>query len=328
MVVTLWYSLFPELSLDQKERLVISRFLQIFGIFGLILGIGVAPLIAGSFSDPMVGYSLMGLILGGITALSMLPTLIFIKERKEYQITEEKKSFFESIKISLRNKSFRYFVLVQFLLQLSYSVVLSGLPLFFEGLLGLGTMEWSIQLLFIFLTVIPSLFLWVKIADEQGTKKALFFSMVAFCIGLSLIFIIFNSVMSLIVLLITGVGLAGVMLFPTILLSDVIDEDQLITNQRREGIFNGVSGVIVKLSNAISWLVLGIVIELFRIDRNNLNPAALTFLNALGLRILLGVIPIIIVILGLYCLHRYPLAGKRLEEVKERVRELNLELAR
>jgi len=328
MVVTLWYSLFPELSLDQKERLVISRFLQIFGIFGLILGIGVAPLIAGSFSDPLVGYSFMGLILGGVTALSMLPTLIFVKERKEYQITEEKKSFFDSMKVALKNKSFRYFVLVQFLLQLSYSVVLSGLPLFFEGILGLGTMEWSIQLLFIFLTVIPSLFLWVKIADEKGTKKALFFSMVAFCIGLSLIFIIFNSIMSLIVLLITGVGLAGVMLFPTILLSDVIDEDQLITNQRREGIFNGVSGVIVKLSNAISWLLLGIVIELFRIDRNNLNPAALTFLNALGLRILIGVIPIIIVILGLYCLYRYPLAGKRLEEVKERVRKLNLELVK
>ncbi len=326
MVVTLWYSLFPELSLDQKERLVISRFLQIFGIFGLILGIGIAPLIAGSFSDPLIGYSLMGLILGAVTALSMLPTLIFIKERKEYQITEKKKSFFESMVIALKNKSFRYFVLVQFLLQLSYSVVLSGLPLFFEGLLGLGTMEWSIQLLFIFLTVIPSLFLWVKIADEQGTKKALFLSMISFCIGLSLIFIIFNSIMSLIVLLITGVGLAGVMLFPTILLSDVIDEDQLITNQRREGIFNGVSGVIVKLSNAISWLVLGIVIELFQIDRNNLNPAALTFLNALGLRILLGVIPIMFVILGLYCLYRYPLAGKRLEEVKEQVRKLNLEL--
>ncbi|TFF90580.1 MAG: MFS transporter [Promethearchaeota archaeon] len=329
MVVTIWFSLFPELSLDQKDRLVISRFLQIFGIFGLILGIGVAPLIAGFFSDPFIGYSLMGLILGLITALSMVPTLIFIKEKKEYQIIEEKnKSFFKSIVISLKNKSFRYFVLVQFLLQLSYSVVLSGLPLFFEGVLGLETFEWSIQLLFIFLTVIPSLFLWVKVAERKGTKYSLFLSMISFAIALSLVFLIFNSIISMIVLLITGVGLAGVMMFPTILLSDVIDEDQLITNQRREGIFNGVSGVIVKLSNAISWLVLGIIIELFQIDRNNLTPTALTLLNEIGLRILVGLIPILIVVLGLYCLYKYPLSGERLEEVKERVKKLNLELVK
>ena len=327
MVVTLWYSLFPELTLDQKERLVISRYLQIFGIFGLIIGIGVAPLIAGLFSNPLIGYSLMGLILGIITALSMLPTLFFIKEKKEYQITEDKKrSFFKAIVISLKNKSFRYFVLVQFLLQLSYSTVLSGLPLFFEGVLGLGSIEYSLILLSIFITVIPSLYLWVRVADQKGTKKALFFSMISFAIGLSLVFIIFNWIISLIVLLITGVGLAGVMMFPTILLSDVIDEDQIITNQRREGIFNGVSGVIVKFSNAISWLFLGIVIELFQIDRNNLNPSALTLLNEYGLRMLVGLIPIIIIVAGLYCLYRYPLTGERLEEVKQKVQELNSQL--
>lgn len=327
MVVTIWYSLFPELSLDQKERLVISRFLQIFGVFGLIIGLGVAPLIAGSFSNALIGYSLMGLILGLITALSMLPTLFFIKEKKEYQVkAEDKTSFFESIMISLKNKSFRYFVLVQFLLQLSYSVVLSGLPLFFEGVLGLGSLEWSIQLLFIFVTVIPSLFLWVKVADQKGTKYSLFLSMVSFAIGLCLVFLIFDSISSLIVLLITGVGLAGVMMFPTILLSDVIDEDQLISDQRREGIFNGVSGVIVKLSNAISWLVLGVMLELFQIENSAIKAGTLTLIGKLGLRMIVGLIPIIIIALGLYCLYRYPLSGKRLEEVKEKVRELNLKL--
>lgn len=327
MVVTIWYSLFPELSLDQKERLVISRFLQIFGVFGLIFGLGVAPLIAGTFSNPLIGYSLMGLILGLITALSMIPTLLFIKEKKQYQVKAENKTgFFKSIIISLKNKSFRFFVLVQFLLQLSYSVVLSGLPLFFEGVLGLGTIEWSIQLLFIFLTVIPSLFLWVKIADDKGTKNSLFLSMISFAIGLSLVFIIFNSISSLIVLLITGVGLAGVMLFPTILLSDVIDEDQLISDQRREGIFNGVSGVIVKLSNAISWLVLGIILELFQIENSAIQAGTLNLFNEFGLRLLVSLIPILIIILGLLCLYKYPLSGKKLEDVKDKVRELNLKL--
>ncbi len=329
MVITLWFSLFPELSLEQTERLTISKYLQIFGVLGLILGVGVAPLVAGSFQSPLRGYSIMGAILGAIAALSMLPTLFFVRERKEYQITkEEKLPFFESVIISLRNRSFLYFVLVQFLLQLSYSLVLSSLPLFFEGVLGLDAKAWSMQLLLIFITVIPSLFVWVKIGDRRGTKFGLFLSMALFCATFPLVFLVNSPGAMQGVLLLGGIGLAGLMLFPTVLLSDVIDEDQLVTHKRREGLFNGVSGVIVKLSNALSWLLVGIVLTLFRIDRGNLAPASLTSENELGLRMLVGFFPVLVILLGLYFLHRYPLAGDRLQTVKEQVRELNNRLTR
>ncbi|MHA1489546.1 MAG: MFS transporter [Promethearchaeota archaeon] len=324
---TLWFSLFPELTLDQNERLGISRYKEIFGVIGLILGLAVAPMIAGSFSEPIQGYSLMGLILGLIAAISLLPTLLFIKERKEYQIVKEEQiGFLKSIKISLKSKSFVYFIIVQFLLQLSYSVVLSGLPLFFEGVLGLQATEWAIQMLLIFCVVIPGLYVWIKIAEKKGTRYTLFISMVCFSLTFPLVFLVYIPITMTIVLLISGFGLGGLMLFPTILLSDVIDEDQLRTNERREGIYNGVSGVIVKSSNAISWLVLGIVLTIFQINRENMSPSTLTPLGELGLRILIGVIPTIFLVLGMLFLYLYPLAGARLEEVKKQVKELNKKL--
>jgi len=132
----------------------------------------------------------------------------------------------------------------------------------------------------------------------------------------------------LIVLLIAGFGLGGLMLFPTVLLSDVIDEDHTKTKERREGIFNGVSGVIVKSSNAISWLVLGIVLTIFQINREDVNPSTMTPLGELGIRILIGVIPIIFIVLGMLFLYLYPLTGDRLEEVKKQVRELNVSLSK
>jgi GPH family glycoside/pentoside/hexuronide:cation symporter len=328
MVITLWFALYPELTLDQNERLAISRFKEIFGVIGLILGLAIAPLIAGSFSDPMLGFSLMGLILGIITALTMLPTLLFIKERKEYQTTKENKiGFLKSMKISLKSKSFVCFILVQFLLQLSYSVVLSGLPLFFEGVLGMGSSEWAIQMLLIFCVVIPGLYVWIKIAEKKGTRYALFISMLCFCLTFPLVFLVYSPTTMLIVLLIAGFGLGGLMLFPTVLLSDVIDEDHTKTNERREGIFNGVSGVIVKSSNAISWLVLGIVLTIFQINRENVSPSTITPLGELGLRILIGIIPIIFIVLGMFFLYLYPLTGEKLDEVKKKVRALNLDLS-
>jgi GPH family glycoside/pentoside/hexuronide:cation symporter len=329
MVITLWFALYPELTLDQNERLAISRFKEIFGVIGLIIGLAIAPLIAGSFANPMVGFSLMGLILGIITALTMLPTLLFIKERKEYQIVKENKiSFFKSISIALKSRSFVCFILVQFLLQLSYSVVLSGLPLFFEGILGMGSSEWAIQMLLIFCVVIPGLYVWIKIATKKGTRYALFISMLCFCLTFPLVFLVYNSITMLIVLLIAGFGLGGLMLFPTVLLSDVIDEDHTKTKERREGIFNGVSGVIVKSSNAISWLVLGIVLTIFQINREDVNPSTLTPFGELGIRILIGVIPIIFIVLGMLFLYLYPLTGYKLDEVKKQVRELNANLSK
>lgn len=324
MVITIWFSIFPELTLDQNERLTVSKYLQLFGVIGLILGLGVAPLIAGSFPTPLQGYSIMGLILGIITAISVLPTILFIKERKSYQIkVEEKMGFFKAVKIAFKSNSFRNYVIVQFLLQLSYALVLSSLPLFFEGILGLEEIEWSIQLLLVFVAVVPSLYLWVKIATKKGTRLALFYSMLVFGGVFPFVFLVFTPITMTVLLLLGGIGLAGLMLFPTILLSDVIDEDQLNTKKRREGIYNGVSGVIVKLSNALSWLILGIVLTIFQIDRNNLSPSTITFLNEVGLRILVGLLPIIAVLLGLIFLYKYPLTGTRLEEVKKQVMILN-----
>ncbi|HUX99041.1 MAG TPA: MFS transporter [Candidatus Deferrimicrobium sp.] len=329
MVITNWYSLFPELTLEPNERLSVSKFLQIFGLFGLIIGLGVAPMIAGSFPTKLQGYSMMGLILGMIAVISMLPTVLFIKERKEYQVkAADRISFFKGIKISLRNRTFILFVLVQFLLQLSYALVLSSLPLLFEGILGLGELEYSLLLLAAFITVIPGLFLWINIAKKHGTKTSLFLSMICFGAVFPLSFIIFNPIIALIVLLLAGIGLGGLMLLPTILLSDVIDEDQTKTKKRREGLYSGTSGVIVKLANAISWAIIGIMLTIFQIDRENLTPATLTPLNELGLRILIGVLPLVVIAIGLLCLYKYPLDGAKLAEVQKQVQILDEELVK
>ena len=192
----------------------------------------------------------------------------------------------------------------------------------------MGSSEWAIQMLLIFCVVIPGLYVWIKIAEKKGTRYALFISMLCFCFTFPLVFLVYSPTTMLIVLLIAGFGLGGLMLFPTVLLSDVIDEDHTKTNERREGIFNGVSGVIVKSSNAISWLVLGIVLTIFQINRENVSPSTITPLGELGLRILIGIIPIIFIVLGMFFLYLYPLTGEKLDEVKKKVRALNLDLSK
>ncbi len=321
LVISCWYALFPELSLNEMVRLKVSRYLQIFGLVGLVLGLAFPLAIGG-----LLGYPLMGLLLAVVCAVFMLPTLFGIKEQPKYQIQKEQKiSFLQSLKIALKNKSFLYYVVVQLLLQLAYALVLSSLPMFFQGVLDLSGVTQSLYLLATFCTVLPFLFVWVKLANKRGAKHALYVSMICFAAAFPFAFLISSPTTAIIVLLAAGVGLGGLMLFPTILLSDVVDEDQLRTGQRREGLFAGVSGVIVKMSSALSWLLIGFVLTMFNIEQN-VTPATMTPLADLGLRLLLGFFPVVFVIIGILFLRRYPLAGERLAEVKRQVNEMNKKL--
>jgi len=198
--------------------------------------------------------------------------------------------------------------------------------MYFEGVLGLEELEWAVLFLAAFVTVVPGLFMWVKVASKKGTRYALFIAMVCFMGTFPFVFLMTNYVAALILMLCAGVGLGGLMLFPTILLSDVIDEDQLKTGKRREGVYNGVSGIIVKLSNAISWGIIGVVLTIFGISQANLTPSLISPHQIFGFQFLIGVVPVVIILLGLLCLFLYPLHGKKLEEMKEQVFKLNEEL--
>jgi Na+/melibiose symporter-like transporter len=162
----------------------------------------------------------------------------------------------------------------------------------------------------------------MKVAEKKGSKNALFASMICFGAVFPFVFLMESTSIAVIILLLAGVGLSGLMMFPTVLLGDVIDEDQTITGKRREGYYAGVSGVLVKSSTAISWGIIAIFVTLFKIPKE-LGTLELMGLPKLGLQILVGGVPVIIMIVALLCLWKYPLAGERLNLVKQQVEVMN-----
>ncbi len=140
--------------------------------------------------------------------------------------------------------------------------------------------------------------------------------MICFSLAFPFAFLINSPIIDIIGLLAAGVGLGDLMLIPTILLSNVVDEDQLQTGQRREGLFGGVSGVIVKMRSALSWGVIGLILTIFQIDNSQLYPDTLTPLADLALRLFVSLFPVIFVLLGIFFLRRYPLAEEHLAEVE------------
>jgi len=321
---TLWYAMFPEISTRMNDRLEISTYLQIAGIFGLMFAFVVPSLL----QDLGFGWNIIALILCVVIFISFLMPVISVKEKREFSL-DKPLSLWKALTTSLKNKSFLTYLGTQLALQLSYSIAVATIPFFVNDVLN-GNL--TVLLLIMFLTIIPSLFVWVRFSSRSGPKKALSASMVILMIAFIITLFVTESNKSIIVvvLILAGIGLAGPMLLPTIMIADVCDEDETKTCVRREGIYTGISGFIVKLSTSISGIIVtGILAFTGYIAATEIEPHPIQPASAIqGIHILMGLITIIPIIIGLLILYKYPLVGATLAKLKKDVEDLHEEKAR
>jgi GPH family glycoside/pentoside/hexuronide:cation symporter len=107
-----------------------------------------------------------------------------------------------------------------------------------------------------------------------------------------------------------------------VFIADVADEDELKTGSRREGMYFGVNGFMIRLGISINAAIMGKVMDITGYDANlAIQPeSAVT-----GLRLLMSFIPAAAIVLALLVLRYYPLDGDRLAEVKSRIAALHAE---
>lgn len=108
-------------------------------------------------------------------------------------------------------------------------------------------------------------------------------------------------------------GLAGLLVLLDVLIADVVDEDEIKTGVRREGMYFGVNGFMIRLGISLNAIVMGNVLNAFGYDPNlEVQPAsALT-----GMKLLMTLVPILAMAVAILVFRHYPLEGERLEEIK------------
>ena len=314
---TLWYAMFPEISTTMNDRLEISSYLQVFGIFGLVFAYAVPSLLTGMG----YGWNTIALILCAIILVSFYMPVISVKEHPEFSL-DKPLPFRKALAASVRNHSFLTYLGTQLSLQLTYSIAVATIPFYVTDVLGGNLFT---LLIVMFLSILLSLFVWVKFTQRSGPRKALSVSVVILMIALFMTLFITQAMEAIIVLILAGIGLAGPMLIPTLMLADVCDEDELKTDVRREGMYTGISGFIVKLSTSISGLIVtGILAFSGYVSSNPVQTAsAIT-----GIRVLMGLVTLIPLAIGILVLSRYPLVGEQLAKLKKGVEVLHKEKAK
>ncbi|MHA1252679.1 MAG: MFS transporter [Candidatus Helarchaeota archaeon] len=318
-------ALFPEMYITEKERASVNSLRRYLTIVGLIVAYIIPTLIIEDLTNKYdypyteFQYQITGAVLGGILLGGMLITILWgIKERKEFRDDALKTpNFFKAIKYTLKNKSFLTYVVAGLMNWYVFGILPMVIPFYGTYVLGIekDSIWLSILLLVAFLMSIPGIFIWKVIGLKIGTRKGFMISMALLACGMIPFMFISDLIPGLITMAIVGIGLAGSIYYIDIIISDIIDEDELKTGVRREGGYYGVNALIIRLSTILTIVTIGSVLS--TTGWYIYDPGAYSPQIELGLRSLMFIFPALALGIGILALYFYPLHGKKLQEVRE-----------
>ena len=323
-------SLFPETFISKEDRIKANNVRQVF----LILGLVVAFILPGLFiedyslsSAKSLGeYQIFGIV---VTIIIIAIGGIFIKftPREKIEFKEDYKKapgFFKTIKMCINSKSFRWYIPAEIANWFVYGILPTLVPLYAKAVLNMvDALMISLLLGCTFLSsAIFMTLLWKPVVKRVGNRKAWIISMATWILTLMpLMFLGENmEIIAMMVFFFIGLGLSGSLYIIDLVVSDIIDEDEVNTGIRREAGYYGVNAFFLRLAIIVVFLSIGPVFiiadwEVFTI------PASIEV--QIGLRVLMFVYPAVALIIAILSIYKYPLYGKRLGQIKEKLVELH-----
>jgi glycoside/pentoside/hexuronide:cation symporter, GPH family len=325
-IIGLVYSaLLPEVSESDSERNGLQISSSLFGLLGTLLGFLIPD-----FFRPKAGTSpsflplqMAMIALAVVAMLLIMATTYKVKERPEFHLVDKPLKLIDSIIYTFTSKAFLWLVSANFMSILISSIVTGSLFYVADYVLQVPTIN---LLACLFIPLIIGVPVTNLIRRRFGVVGAQQLLLIIAGIGLLLIMIVPVNLIYLCVAL-AGFGLSGPQTLTNILFAQVADEDELRSGVRREGAFFGVNALITKPAQSIALAISPFILEATGFITRQQNQGEI-FLDQpdsaiLGIKIIVGLIPGIALLLGALILTRYPLRGKYLADMQQRVLELH-----
>jgi Na+/melibiose symporter-like transporter len=251
----------PEMALAYDERTSLNTYRTIGSMFGILAAVALRP-VAQSFGGDAAGFALAGAIYGVLIAVPWLPVWAATFERPSFRDRPSESGLLESVRFTFRHPTFMRLTWIYILGRIAMDLAGTLLVLYVSfWLLRPDDFEPTMGLFL--LGVIVGLPIWARIARGRD-KSRIFIAGSTWWLVLSLGLAFFEPDsprwLALAYVPLVGLGFAVVDVMPWSMLGEVIDEDDLLSGERREGLYNGMFGFLRKLGGAIGvFLVLGLL---------------------------------------------------------------------
>ena len=325
LVSTSYYAMTAELTTDYDERTSIATFRMIFNVIGYIFGAAITTVIAGLLQKYLKmslrgAWSMVGLFFGVLAAASTM--IVGFSNKFKSVVNDEpvKTPALKALFSTLKNKSFVSFLIISGIMSVAFTLVTTILPYFIIYPMG---MEDSLSLIMILLLGTLGLFLvpCKAVADRIGKGKTYALGIGIASVALLAASFLPASVATAVyaVAIIAGIGFSSQWICPHSMLPDVVEYDELLSGQRREGLHYGMWGMVCKVTSALAMAISGWGLELFGYVEDadvQSGPAML------GIRILFSALPVLLLALCIPLLIKYPITkeshARLLKELEKR----------
>jgi GPH family glycoside/pentoside/hexuronide:cation symporter len=307
-IATGYYGLLPEMFGEYRERTDVAAKMNIFQTIALVLGAALPPLLAS-----LLGWAGMATILAVISVIAIYAGYPALFERKELQ-TDTSYPFLVSLKATFLNKSYLTAAGAQAMRFFSTGMLQMGILFYLKYSLkvdaGLATVILGIAFLVAMLTLYP----WRNwVANKLDSRRTLMIANAIMILGIIPMAFSPNILFTYITAIIIGIGLGGLVLIGDVIMTEVVDEDEVKTGHQRAGMYFGMIGFLVTLSGLLVSTVFGLMMPAFGYDTLlEVQPQSVE----LGFRLFLAGPTSIGFLLAIFLLWLYPLHGQRLKDIK------------
>lgn len=318
-----YFALTPELTSDYDERTSLTSYRMFFSIFASLLAFTVPLLLIRSFRPENASRVFnTGLLFGLLSALPLFLVFLGTRERKEYSVPPPPR-LLNAVRSVIGNRPFLLgmgiYVFTWFTVDLMQAVLLYFLKYCVrreaQSDLILGT---------IFVSAIAALPFWNWLA-RRWNKRATYIAGISFWTVVQLVIITLgpSSPLALLIVLcvLAGIGVGAAHVLPWSILPDAIEWDEWKTGERHEGTYYSV---VTLAQKAASSLAVPLVLLVLQIAGYAPNLSVQTASTILGIRLVTGPIPAVMLGAGILCAAFYPLDrllfSRIIKELEERRR--------
>jgi GPH family glycoside/pentoside/hexuronide:cation symporter len=322
-------SMTPELTRDYSERASLTSIRMAFSVFGYILGAAITTILVGIFQgaglNVQQAWSATGAVFGLIAMTVILVTALTVKERPELAGEPSKLPALKAVLIAFKNKPFIILMIAFILSSFSFTLLTALVPFYLQYQLNMAD-QVPFVLLAMLVTIgiflIPAKLISDKINKGPTYALGLFIASLAIMTG----FFLPHQATPLIyiVAVVAGLGFSTQWVCPWSMLPDVIEYDEKMTGERREGIYYGLWNFLSKFTGALGVAVSGWALSLYGYVKPILNIPQEQTLHALfGIRLFFAVVPAVVILISLPFLIWYPITRKKHAALVQELAERN-----
>ncbi len=332
---TPFYALSIEVTPDYKER---TRVNAIRSYFQYICGLGIALMMAFVLWEgwneifetddkgPVYAARILGVFIAVLTITCCMAPILFVKERylEVARKVNKKKGFnvFQAIAATFNNRPFLHYFFASVAIGGGLELI-SGIGMYINiyyvsaGNISKGGMFQTIVEIVGFSSAIAGVTLMKYMCDRLGKHKAAVYALTLMGFGGILKWWAITPEHPYLQLLITPFFSIGISTFYVVfgsLLPDIIDYDEYLTGQRREGFFASVASFVGMLMGALATGASGRLLNMTGFDialKANQAPEAI-----INMRLLDAFLPAFFCFFAIVCMITYPLNKRKMLEIR------------